>query len=315
MSHRFPALPRRTAADVRPEPLAGTWSAHTAVPGAVRTFGDMPTGPDPSPAAQAGGPRTPTRGTAGRPHRTVLALAAVVLLVAVVALTAGLAARWGAQAAAAEPAPSPSASATATPTVSDVAAALAPSLVAIEVARADGAAIGSGVVVTADGTVLTAWHVVADATAIQLTFSDGTTSTATVAASDETTDTAQLTPATLPSVVVPAVLGGQAATGATVVALGSPLGLTGSVSAGVVSGLDRTATVSAGLSLSGLIQFDAAVNPGSSGGPLVDDEGHVLGIVVALANPAGDDAFAGIGFAVPIGTALGGVGGDAAPQL
>ena len=98
-------------------------------------------------------------------------------------------------------------------------------------------------------------------------------------------------------------------------ALGSPLGLTGSVSAGVVSGLDRTATVSAGLSLSGLIQFDAAVNPGSSGGPLVDDEGHVLGIVVALANPAGDDAFAGIGFAVPIGTALGGVGGDAAPQL
>jgi S1-C subfamily serine protease len=92
-----------------------------------------------------------------------------------------------------------------------------------------------------------------------------------------------------------------------VVAIGDPIGLAYSVSSGVVSGLDRTATTDNG-KFSGLIQFDAAVNPGSSGGPLLDSRGVVIGIVVALANPAHADAFAGIAFAVPIATALGGPG-------
>ena len=95
--------------------------------------------------------------------------------------------------------------------------------------------------------------------------------------------------------------------GASVVAIGNPLGLTDSVSAGVISGLDRTADTDHG-KFSGLIQFDASVNPGSSGGPLLDAHGRVIGIVVSLAAPNGEDAFAGIGFAVPIGAALGGSG-------
>jgi len=123
-------------------------------------------------------------------------------------------------------------------------------------------------------------------------------------------DIAVLRPARLPQVVVPATLGGGPDIGAPVVAIGNPLGLTDSVSAGVVSGLDRTANTDTG-KRSGLIQFDAAVNPGSSGGPLLDSRGMVIGIVVALADPDGEDAFAGIGFAVPIGAALGGGAGGA----
>src|SRR5437899_2483883 len=85
----------------------------------------------------------------------------------------------------------------------------------------------------------------------------------------------------------------------------STAGLTDSVSAGVISGLDRTADTNDG-TFSGLIQFDASVNPGSSGGPLLDARGFVIGIVVSLAAPDGGESFAGIGFAVPIGAALGG---------
>jgi len=100
--------------------------------------------------------------------------------------------------------------------------------------------------------------------------------------------------------------------GAPVVAIGNPLGLTDSVSAGVVSGLDRTADTDIG-KFSGLIQFDASVNPGSSGGPLLDARGLVIGIVVSIVAPDGEDAFAGIGFAVPIGAALGGAGKGPGP--
>ena len=102
--------------------------------------------------------------------------------------------------------------------------------------------------------------------------------------------------------------------GASVVAIGNPLGLTDSVSAGVISGLDRTADTDDG-KFSGLIQFDASVNPGSSGGPLLDARGLVIGIVVSIATPTREDAFAGIAFAVPIGAALGGQGNGKGPQI
>ena len=98
------------------------------------------------------------------------------------------------------------------------------------------------------------------------------------------------------------------------VAIGNQLGLTSSVTAGVVSGLNRAATGEEGARLAGLIQFDAAVNPGSSGGPLVNTRGETVGIVVALANPTRDDTFIGIGFAVPIGTAVAAGGGGRGPQ-
>jgi len=104
------------------------------------------------------------------------------------------------------------------------------------------------------------------------------------------------------------VLGGGLAVGDDVVAIGNPLGLTATTTSGVVSGLNRVLTRKAQGDIAGLIQFDAAVNPGSSGGPLLNDRGQVAGIVVALANPTDAGTFIGIGFAVPIGAALGGSG-------
>jgi S1-C subfamily serine protease len=168
-----------------------------------------------------------------------------------------------------------------------------------------GDKLGSGVVVADDGTILTANHVIAGAAKITVVFFDGTTTSATVVSKDPKLDIALLSPESLPEVVVPADLGGATGVGAPVVAVGNPLGLADSVSAGVVSGLDRTAQTTEG-TYSGLIQFDASVNPGSSGGPLLNARGLVIGIVVSIANPAHEDAFAGIGFARPIGSALGG---------
>jgi S1-C subfamily serine protease len=163
------------------------------------------------------------------------------------------------------------------------------------------------VIAANDGTVLTANHVISDHSAISLVFADGTKSAAVVASADPKTDIATLMPATLPQQLVPATLGGAVQIGGNVVAIGNPLGLTFSVSSGVVSGLDRTADTDRG-KFAGLIQFDASVNPGSSGGPLLDAKGNVIGIVVSIADPGRDDAFAGVAFAVPIGTALGGSG-------
>ena len=198
---------------------------------------------------------------------------------------------------------------------------LLPSLVTIRAtggkdpadAKSGGQRLGAGFVVNADGTVMTANHVIAGATSVRLTFVDGTTASAKVATADPTTDTATLTPSALPAVVVPAVLGGGVRVGDDVYALGNPLGLLGSFSGGVVSALDREIKVTDKLSLARLIQFDAAVNPGNSGGPLVNAAGQVVGVVTALANPSDQAFFVGIGFAVPIATAGGG-GGDLPPQ-
>jgi S1-C subfamily serine protease len=200
---------------------------------------------------------------------------------------------------------------------------LRPSVVLIRSARdrspADGdagsmaeSATGTGVIVNADGTVLTAAHVIAGAAAIEITYADGTKSAAVVASADAEQDVATLTPATLPETVVPAVLGGGLQVGDDVVAVGNPLGLTASTTSGVVAGLNRSTRTEVG-AMSGLVQFDAAVNPGSSGGPLVNDRGQVVGVVVALANPTDAGTFIGIGFAVPIGAALGAGAGDGRP--
>ena len=162
---------------------------------------------------------------------------------------------------------------------------------------------GAGVVVNDAGTVLTANHVVAGAGTITVQFADGTSSPARVQKSQPENDIATLVPTQLPGTVVPAVLGGGVQVGAPVFAVGHPLGLTDSLSAGVVSALDRTVTVPDGRPLQHLIQFDAAVNPGNSGGPLLDKAGHVVGIVTGLANPTDQALFVGIGFAVPIATA------------
>jgi putative serine protease PepD len=206
-----------------------------------------------------------------------------------------------------------SASPSASPTVSvaDIYRRVGPSVAVVRTARG---ALGTGVIVSDGGTVLTAYHVIADGAAVSVVFFDGTRSAARVASADPKNDIATLAPATLPQPVVPATIGGSVEVGGEVVAIGNPLGLTYSVSSGVVSAVGRPATTDRGR-FSGLIQFDAAANPGSSGGPLLDAQGDVIGIVISIADPGDDNAFAGIAFAVPIGTALGGgTGPGGGPQ-
>jgi S1-C subfamily serine protease len=221
----------------------------------------------------------------------------------VIAVLATLLARSPAATPAAAATPQPTPTAAPTLTVPAIYQRVAPSVVLVRTSKK----LGTGVIVADNGTILTANHVISGGGAISVTFADGTTTTASVASANPKLDIATLIPAKLPQVVVPANLGGGADVGAQVVAIGNPLGLTDSVSSGVVSGLDRTADTDVG-KFSGLIQFDASVNPGSSGGPLLDAHGLVIGIVVSIAVPDGEDAFAGIGFAVPIGAALGGGG-------
>jgi S1-C subfamily serine protease len=244
--------------------------------------------------------RGPRRGRAAVLAVMAAALAVMLALVAVLAVLATR--REGTSHAA--PAPAPRPTATANPSVSAIYQRVRPSVVVV---RTDDE-LGTGVIVADDGTIVTANHVIAGATKITVRFPDGTTTQAAVASASPKQDIAVLRPASLPEVVVPAALGGGADVGAQVVAIGNPLGLTDSVSVGVVSGLNRTAETAEG-TYSGLIQFDASVNPGSSGGPLLDARGVVVGIVVSIANPDHKDAFAGIAFAVPIGSALGGRGG------
>jgi S1-C subfamily serine protease len=177
-------------------------------------------------------------------------------------------------------------------------------LVVIEASRTNGAGdLGSGFIVNSNGDMMTALHVVARMREIKVIFADGTSSTAAIESAHPTDDIAVLTADRLPAVIVPEVLGGAADVGDQTFVVGNPLGLTGSLSAGVISGLDRSFATQDGHALKGLIQFDAAVNPGSSGGPLLNTKGQVIGIVEGLENPSGADNFAGIGFAVPIATA------------
>jgi S1-C subfamily serine protease len=163
--------------------------------------------------------------------------------------------------------------------------------------------LGAGVVINAQGDILTALHVVAGGGQIQVRFADGTQAVAKVLNRQPASDIAVLGVDRLPSVVVPAVMGGGIQVGDAVFPVGNPLGLQGTLTAGVVSALNRRIRAQGGPTLNGLIQFDAAVNPGNSGGPLLDRDGHVVGIVTGLANPSQQSFFVGIGFAVPIATA------------
>jgi len=194
--------------------------------------------------------------------------------------------------------------------------AIQPSLVLIQ-AQSQGTSgkeedsLGSGVVIDDAGDIMTALHVVANADGVRLTFADGTQSSAMVAIKQPENDIAVLRPSQPPAQLVPAILGNPAAirVGDEAYAAGNPFGLYGSISAGIVSGLNRSfQPPDNGRQLQGLIQIDAAVNPGNSGGPLLNRDGQVIGIIVGLVNPTKENVFIGIGLAVPIDVAGGAMG-------
>ncbi len=176
----------------------------------------------------------------------------------------------------------------------------------------EGYGIGSGVVVNDAGDILTALHVINGAAKIEVTYADGTQAMAEISAAEPENDIAVLHPVQAPGLIVPAILGNPYAmkVGDEAFAVGNPLGLAASMSAGVISGFNRSIPIGEGEQrLERLIQFDTAVNPGNSGGPLLNRDGQVVGIVTALANPSEQNFFVGIGFAVPIGTAVAVAGG------
>lgn len=191
-----------------------------------------------------------------------------------------------------------------------------PSLVLIQTQSEDSGGehefgLGSGVVIDDRANILTSLHVVANASDIEVTFADGTQSSALVVNTQPENDIAVLSPSQPPAQFLPATLGNPRAmnVGDEAYAVGNPFGLYSSMSAGIISGFERTfQPPNSGKKLEGLIQIDAAVNPGNSGGPLLNRYGQVVGIVVGIANPTEQDVFIGIGFAVPIDVAGGAAG-------
>lgn len=174
-----------------------------------------------------------------------------------------------------------------------------------------GFGLGSGVVVDSFGDILTSLHVIAGASTITVTFADGTESEAEVIAEMPELDLAVIQALDSPPVLFPATLGNPSAmrVGDEAFVVGNPFGLYGSMSSGVISGFDRTFRIpNSNIVIPGMIQFDAAANPGNSGGPLLNRQGHVIGIVTGLTNPTDDIFFVGIAFAVPINVAVGGMG-------
>lgn len=171
--------------------------------------------------------------------------------------------------------------------------------------------VGSGVVIVDKGIILTNLHVVAGAERVKVVFADGMESDADVIGLRPEHDLAVLQARTVPDDLQPATMRSTAdlAPGDEVIAVGFPFGIGPSVSAGVVSGLRREFRSEEGERvLTNLIQFDAAANPGSSGGPLVTLDGAVVGIVTAILNPTEQRVFVGIGFAVPIENAAAAAG-------
>jgi S1-C subfamily serine protease len=171
--------------------------------------------------------------------------------------------------------------------------------------------IGTGVVIVDKGTILTNLHVVQGFDRVQVTFADGLESNAVVIGTAPEHDLAVLQAATIPDDLAAATLRSthDLALGDRVIAVGFPFGIGPSVSSGVVSGLRREYQSPQGKRLlTNLIQFDAAVNRGNSGGPLVTADGEVVGIVTGLLNPSDQGVFIGIGFAVPIENAAAAVG-------
>jgi S1-C subfamily serine protease len=177
----------------------------------------------------------------------------------------------------------------------------APGVVTIttEIARRgrSGEGTGSGIVLDRNGDILTNAHVIAGASQIQVTFSDGKTAPATVAGSNTSADLAVVHVSLAASSLHPLALGDSSAVrvGDPVYAIGAPFGLAESMTAGIVSGLNRSNQSSG---LTGLIQTDAPINPGNSGGALLNAQGQVIGVNDSIESPVAGNV--GVGFAIPV---------------
>jgi len=192
--------------------------------------------------------------------------------------------------------------------VQAVADKVVPSVVRIEVLGRTGAGEGSGVVLSSDGLILTNNHVVAgggEGSNLTVFFSDGSTAPATIIGADAVSDIAVIKVEGRTD-LAPIELGNSEnlAVGQEVVAVGSPLGLQSTVTAGIVSALNRPVSTSGDSanqsSVIDAIQTDAAINPGNSGGALVDMEGRLVGINTAIATAGGQSGSIGLGFAIPV---------------
>jgi S1-C subfamily serine protease len=171
--------------------------------------------------------------------------------------------------------------------------------------------VGTGVVITDKGVILTNLHVVQSAQSIRLVFADGSRSGASITGVQAHNDLAVLQAQVIPDDLHAATLRSTTdlVPGDEVVAVGFPFGIGPSTSAGVISGLGRAFRSPEGeQEISNLIQFDAAANPGNSGGPLVTMDGEVVGVVTGILNPTSHRTFVGIGFAVPIESAASAAG-------
>ncbi len=214
--------------------------------------------------------------------------------------------------------------------VEQVAAAVLPSVVSVVATSSSSGGEGSGVILTDDGYILTNNHVVAGATSLSVRFNDGSTASATLVGADVTGDIAVIKVDGV-SGLTPASLGtsGNVTVGQQVVAIGSPLGLSATVTSGIVSALNRPVRTSSADSqqqqqqqnpfgqqqqstpassgtVLNAIQTDAAINPGNSGGALVNMQGQIIGInsaIATLSSGSGESGSIGVGFAIPIDTA------------
>jgi putative serine protease PepD len=196
------------------------------------------------------------------------------------------------------------------PNWTSVTSAVQESVVAIQVESQGGGAEGSGVVLDSEGRILTNNHVVADASTVQVTLSDGRVFEADIVGTDPATDLAVVQLSDPPSDLRPAKFGDSSdvVVGEPVMALGNPLGLANTATTGIVSALDRPVTASAedgsDQVVTNAIQIDAAVNPGNSGGPLFNASGEVIGITSSIATlssgmASGGSGSIGLGFAIP----------------
>jgi S1-C subfamily serine protease len=270
-------------------------------------FPSVSSPPDPPPpeppAAASSSPTPPPRNRVGR--GLLGALAALVLIVS--AGTGAAAAELvthGTPTTSTSAATKSSASTIASTSSATTAAATiyqqaAAGVVTITVATANGQATGSGIVVDTKGDIVTNAHVVAGAQQIQVTFSDGRTVSARLLGSNSGADLAVVRVTAAASSLHPLTLANSdnVQVGDTVYAIGSPFGLSGTLTFGIVSAIHRDGSALAGGNLTNLIQTDTPINPGNSGGPLLNAQGQVIGINTAIESPV--DGSVGVGFAIP----------------